>query len=281
MVPAVVLLRGLAREQGHWGDFAPQLSQAFSKELGQQLSAAHPEKQQERQTMSATGSSEITVLLQDLPGMGQYYQEQSPARIADMAALLQRRLQERHPGPWHLVAMSLGAMLALQLASTADTQVRSLVLVNTSVAELVPFYQRLRWQQYGKVLAALCAPAPTRERLILAMTSNSAARRSAQLPLSLQLARQQPPTRLNTLRQLWAASRFSLPARPGCPTLLLCSSQDQLVDPQCSRVLAERWQLPLQCHPWAGHDLALDDPDWLAQQICRFYQSLPGLNAAS
>lgn len=267
MVPAVVLLRGLAREQGHWGEFVPKLTEQLCKQFSADL--------------------QMPVLLQDLPGMGQYHQEQSPAQMTEMALWLQRKLLERHPGPWHIVAMSLGAMLALQLVqqlaaqqtSGTDTSnpaatVRSLVLINTSVAALVPFYRRLRWQQYPKVLAALCGPVSLRERLILAMTSNSAASRASQLPQSLMLAQQRPPTRLNSLRQLWAASRFVLPARPTCPTLLLASSQDQLVDPLCSRLLAERWQLPLALHPWAGHDLALDDPQWLALQISSFYQSL-------
>lgn len=253
MVPAVVLLRGLAREQRHWGGFAPLLS----KELAQ------------------------PVLCQDLPGMGEYHTQQSPHQMAALAAVLGQRLSARHHGPWHLVAMSLGAMLALELARQYPAQVRSLVLINTSVAGLLPFYRRLRWQQYPAVFAALCGPVRLREQLILNMTSNHPARRSEQLEPSLRFAQQYPPSRLNALRQLWAASRFQLPECPACPILLVCSAQDRLVDPANSYLLADRWQLPLRSHSWAGHDLALDDPGWLVNEISVFYQSLDAENAAS
>lgn len=246
MVPAVVLLRGLAREQRHWGDFAPLLA----------------------------GRLLQPVLLQDLPGMGEYHRQSSPHQMSALASTLAQRLLQKHQGPWDLVAMSLGAMLALELASQYPLRVRSLVLINTSVAGLLPFYRRLRWQQYPAVLAALCGPLRLREQIILQLTSNHPGRRGQQLESSLHYAQQYPPSRLNALRQLWAASRFQLPARPACPLLLVCSEQDRLVDPANSYLLADRWQLPLRCHSWAGHDLALDDPAWLVDQIAAFYQSL-------
>ena len=213
--------------------------------------------------------------------MGEYHAQSSPHQMAALAETLGQRLQGKHNGPWHLVAMSLGAMLALELARQYPRQVRSLVLINTSVAGLLPFYRRLRWQQYPAVFAALCGPVRLREQLILTMTSNHPTKRLEQLESSVRFAQQCPPSRLNALRQLWAASRFQLPARPVCPILVLCSAQDRLVDPTNSYLLADRWQLPLRSHSWAGHDLALDDPTWLVNQIAEFYQSLDTEKAAS
>jgi len=238
-----VLLRGLAREQAHWGDFPAALA---------------------RQTARP-------VWCQDLPGMGQYHQELSPANMQRLAELMLPRLRRQHPGPWHLVAMSLGAMLALQLAVLAPQLVASLVLINTSAGRLTPFYQRLRWQQYPKVLSAFVAPLPQREQLILQLTSNALQRRQQQLETALWIAKQRPVLRRNVIRQLWAASRFVLPPRPDCPLLLLSGGGDQLVDPLCSRRLAEQWQVPHQQHPLAGHDLVLDAPDWLLSQLLQFY----------
>ncbi len=241
MVQPVVLLRGLAREQAHWGDFPAALA---------------------RQT-------ERPVWCHDLPGMGQYHREQSPAEMAALAQLMLPRLRRQHAGPWHLVAMSLGAMLAVQLATLVPQQVASLVLINTSAGRLTPFYQRLRWQQYPKVLSAFVAPQRLRERLILQLTSQHW--QPQQLRHALDIARQRPVQRLNVLRQLLAASRFSLPAKPQCPVLLLSGGADQLVDPACSLRLAEYWQVPVQQHPAAGHDLVLDAPDWLLGQLLQFY----------
>lgn len=247
MVRPLVLLRGLAREQGHWGDFPAQLEQTLQR----------------------------PVLLQDLPGMGDYHQLESPASLSGLADWLLPVLRRRHAGPWHLLAMSLGAMLALELAVRARSEVASLALLNTSAGQLTPFYQRLRWQQYPAVLAAMLAPLRLREQLILQMTSQRADVRTRQLPLAVQIARQRPVQRRNVLRQLWAASQFRPAQKPQCPLLLLCGADDKLVDPACSAALAACWQLPLAVAPAAGHDLVLDAPDWLLAKLQAFYQPLP------
>jgi pimeloyl-ACP methyl ester carboxylesterase len=70
----------------------------------------------------------------------------------------------------------------------------------------------------------------------------------------------------NAWRQLWAAAQFSAAsAAPPCPTLLLSSRADRLVNPRCSVHLAQVWRVHHEQHPWAGHDLPHDDADW----ICR------------
>ena len=77
-----------------------------------------------------------------------------------------------------------------------------------------------------------------------------------------------PVTPLNALRQLWAASRFTAPAQaPAMPTLLLASTHDSLVSVQCSRTVAQHWHWPLAEHPSAGHDLPLDDADWVLEHM--------------
>lgn len=243
MVQPLVLLRGLAREQAHWGDFPSELA----------------------------SQTQRPVFCQDLPGMGQYHREQSPADMRALAELMLPRLRRRHPGPWHLVAMSLGAMLAVQLAVLAPQQVVSLVLINTSAGALTPFYQRLRWQQYPKVLSAFIAPLRQREQLILQLTSQRW--QQPQLQCAVDIARHRPVQRLNVLRQLLAASRFRLPTKPQCPLLLLSGAADQLVDPVCSERLADYWQVAHLQHPSAGHDLVLDAPDWLLSQLVQFYAS--------
>ena len=48
------------------------------------------------------------------------------------------------------------------------------------------------------------------------------------------------------------------------PTLLLASRNDGLVDVRCSRGLAAAWKVPLVEHASAGHDIPLDDPEWVA-----------------
>lgn len=239
----VILLRGLAREQQHWGAFPQLLQQHISQ----------------------------PVYCVDLPGMGQHYLQRSPASLCGILTLVRRQLRQIE-GPYHLLAMSLGAMLAMRFAELYPDEVLSLLLINSSAGDLTPFYQRLKWQSYPAVLAALCGSIAQREQLILKLTSNKAQVREDCYPQFVALARQRPVSRSNALRQLWAASHFVLPDKPGCKVLLLGSLNDRLVDISASQQMAQRWQVPLLLHQSAGHDLALDDPDWLLQQAVRFYQ---------
>ena len=85
------------------------------------------------------------------------------------------------------------------------------------------------------------------------------------------LRQHHPVTRANVPRQLLAAARYRAPLTLATPTLLLASAQDQLVSVACSQALARYWQCALQIHPTAGHDLPLDDGDWVARQIATAY----------
>jgi predicted alpha/beta hydrolase family esterase len=51
---------------------------------------------------------------------------------------------------------------------------------------------------------------------------------------------------------------------------VLRSLGDQMVSPHCSAALARHWACALWEHPSAGHDLALDDPQWLARTVARW-----------
>ncbi|MDT4885930.1 hypothetical protein FQZ97_1222250 [compost metagenome] len=87
---------------------------------------------------------------------------------------------------------------------------------------------------------------------------------------------QRPVSAANALRQLVAAARFSAaPAAPIPKVLLLASEHDHLVDSRCSRAIASAWHRPLVMHPSAGHDLPLDDPAWVADQVRRWWQDPP------
>jgi hypothetical protein len=57
--------------------------------------------------------------------------------------------------------------------------------------------------------------------------------------------------------------------------MLLGSSSDRLVSHQCSLVLSKHAEWPLISHSTAGHDLTLDEPEWVAKQAAAFYARLP------
>lgn len=235
-----VLLRGLMRESRHWGDFVPQLQ------------AARPHDQ---------------IICLDWPGNGALHQQPSYSSIADMARYCQQTLDQKgHSGPYHVVAISLGAMAALEWAYQRPEHFASCTLINTSLRQFSPLHQRLNSANWPQLLTLLCSASAERESIILALTSNTAGAAIAQQWQSY--AREYPMRTVNVLRQLWAASRYRAAATPpAVPLLLLNSLGDQLVDPACSEQIASAWHCALARHPSAGHDLPLDDPHWVIQQI--------------
>jgi pimeloyl-ACP methyl ester carboxylesterase len=245
-----ILLRGLARESGHWGRFIAQFQ---------------------------TAQPGSRVLALDLPGNGHLHAQPSPTRIPTMVDHCRGELQAQQiTGPVHVLAMSLGAMVAVAWANEHPQEVAAQVLVNTSLRPFSPFYQRLRPRNYGLLLRLALGgvSAEDWERSILRITSQG--QHPEVVAQWLAMRQQHPVARRNALRQLLAAARYRAPTQPPpVPSLLLASPQDALVAVACSRSLARHWGCALHEHPWAGHDLPLDDGAWVAERVARWLPSLP------
>ena len=163
--------------------------------------------------------------------------------------------------------MSLGALIASEWAARYPQEIERCVLINTSLRGFNPFYQRLRPRNYPSLLRMALFPSDRRwERTVLNMTST---RRDPEIVEHwMALRAEHRVSAANALRQLLAAGRYRAPlARPAAPLLLLSSTNDRLVNMACSRVIAEYWGAPLIEHPTAGHDLPLDDADWVIEQV--------------
>lgn len=236
-----VLLRGLTRECGHWGAFAGQLAERVAP---------------------------ARIVALDLPGNGALHRQPSPMRVEEMVQSCRSQLRVRAiDGPYHLLAMSLGAMVAVAWADAHPAELAGCVLINTSLRGVSPFYRRLQAANYPALLGLLATTdVRAREATILRLTSG--APNTAVLDDWVALRQARRVSWLNTLRQLIAAARFRAPPRPpDVPMLILSSQADALVDPRCSEELAARWNLPLAQHPAGGHDLPLDDGPWVASRI--------------
>lgn len=249
-----VLLRGLMREIRHWGDFP-----GIFKDI--------------------TGAQHVVAL--DFPGNGRLHAQASPASIAQMADHCRKELEQRGcPPPYNLLALSLGAMVAVAWNERYPSELENMVLINTSLSRWNPFYHRLRPENYPALIRHMLSGSATqRERLILELTSSIAGnseRGPAILAQWLSYARECPVTHANILRQLRAATTFRpSPARPSVPVLLLAGQQDRLVNAKCSLTLARAWRCACRVHPGAGHDLPLDDGVWVSQQV-RDWLNQPG-----
>lgn len=237
-----VFLRGLTREARHWGDFLAQFRAAVPV---------------------------ADIVCPDLPGNGSLVTSDSPTHVGAVTEQVRATLQGMgRPPPYALLGLSLGGMVAADWATRHADEVSRLVLINTSLRPYCPFYRRLRptaWPALCRVLWDTAAE--TREYRILRLTSQMAGAHAAVLPNWVAYRLEYPVSRRNALRQLWAASRFQAQQAPEVPILVLAGGQDRLVDPTCSQSLAAAWGAELAVHPVAGHDLPLDDGEWVAAQV--------------
>jgi len=239
-----ILLRGLARESGHWGDFVPLLQSAFP-------------------------NARITLL--DLPGTGCFYQEKSPSSIKAITDSIRRHALDNGllQQPVTILALSLGAMVAWEWMRRYPEDICGAVLMNTSFADVSPFYQRLRWQSYRDfiVLATTCN-LRKRESEILRLTSNRRTQRKQITNAWKKIQTERPISLKNSVRQMIAAASYRAgDIKPRQPVLLLNGLGDRLVAPACSESIHQKWQLELRRHLWAGHDLTLDDGAWVILQL--------------
>lgn len=242
-----ILLRGLTREARHWGAL-PGLLRA------------------------STGA--VDVLLPDLPGNGAYTRLTAPLSVIDMVGFVRlAALQSGVPGPYRLLAMSLGGMVATAWAQRHPQDIERIVLINTSMRPYSSAQERLRPRAWPDLLrvARHWGDATEPEAVIHRLTCNNRQHIDDDLAAWRAIRTSAPVSRANALRQLFAAARFSAGREiPSCPALILSSEDDQLVNPVCSAELAAAWRAAHCHHPWAGHDLPHDDPDWLCEAVTKW-----------
>jgi pimeloyl-ACP methyl ester carboxylesterase len=239
-----IFLRGLTREARHWGDFPDR----FRAQV-----------------------PDASIHTLDLPGNGVHHQLASPLSVDAMADFCRREaLAQGVPMPCRVLAMSLGAMVAVAWVAAHPREVAGCVLINTSLRPFSPFHHRLRPRNYPLLLPLALRGADDRtwEEAIYDVTSRRPDRRGETVDRWVDYRRSRPVSRGNALRQLAAAARYRAPAKPSpVPMLVLASAADALVDPRCSRRLAPAWCADFAEHPSVGHDIPLDDGDWVARQV--------------
>lgn len=246
-----IFLRGLTRDSRHWGDFVDTFQR------------------------TVPNAQAITI---DLPGNGPLRHLDSPTDVSKMADYCREALKDRGIAPpYNLLAMSLGAMVAVAWAHARPREIGRCVLINTSLRPFSPFYRRLRPRTYLPLLKLVLFGGSGREweATILALTSRLRGDAAEVLDAWVAFRAEHPVTRKNAWRQLYAAARYRAPAeKPAAALLILASANDALVHVACSDALACAWRCELRIHPQAGHDIPLDDGPWVAAQVRQWLASL-------
>jgi pimeloyl-ACP methyl ester carboxylesterase len=244
-----LLLRGLTREQRHWGPF-PEI---FQKEI--------------------SGSK---VFCLDYPGIGTESSRPSPKSVEAIVDDLRTRwlvLRASTEGEWGLLSISLGGMCGMNWVSRFENDFSRFCVINSSAGNLDHPLKRMKPEALIQVLKAgfVFRDPWLKERSILATTTNLPPETLHELAHKwADFAREYPLDRQVAFGQLFAAVAFRAPSLIKIPTLVLASVKDRLTSPECSKHLADRYHAPIRMHPTAGHDLPLEDPHWVAQEIAKW-----------
>lgn len=232
-----VLLRGLGRDKRHWAEFPQQLQKAFP---------------------------DSKILPLDLPGISG--DSAVPTNIHDMVDEVRESWLDQigEKENWNLLAISLGGMLAIDWCYRYPNDFKHLVTINTSSKTTSSLFERITPDALATVGKSLVMKdTREREKKILEITTNLISITEERLDTWVEIADTMKLTRVNLIKQLYAASKFKLPKKLQIPFTVLASKADKFVDYASSEKIARRYNAPLFLHEKAGHDLPLDDPNWI------------------
>lgn len=235
------LIRGLGREVRHWGHF-PEFLRMETNDL---------------------------VICLETPGTGVKYLKDPPLNIDQYVFDLRADyLNQKGDSDCYLVAISLGGMIAQKWIELYPDDFEKIFIINSSGGSLSPFYERLKPKAMMRLVQILrTKDISTRERLILQATTNLVKIDNALLADRVKIAEEYPIKIKNLLKQLWAAKSFSPGQSELKKLIVIASKKDRFVSCECSITLAEFHQCEIMLHPEAGHDLPLDDPNWLVRSL--------------
>jgi pimeloyl-ACP methyl ester carboxylesterase len=247
-----LILRGLVREQRHWG--------AFRGEFEDMLKHSDP-------------SAEVHAI--DFPGFGTESHRPSPTTISGIVDDLRSRWTGSSAEPWALLAISLGGMVAMNWVSRYPSDFKRLVLINSSATGLSPLHKRMKPSNYPHILGLFFErDLYSREKKILKLTTNlrgealeARARWNTEIAKEIRQA--------DAAAQILSALRFRPPQAIPIPLLVLGSKGDSLVDHSCSERIARRFGGRLSIHETGNHDLSIDAPVWIAAEVTAWLRENP------
>jgi pimeloyl-ACP methyl ester carboxylesterase len=216
----------------------------------------------------------FTTLRLDLPGSGRSHRVEGKLSIDRFMQAALRVLAASGQERVHLVAHSLGTIVAMHLAAREPRTVRSLALFGPLVAP--PDAARATVRARGdkarsEGAAGMQAIADALVQSVLA-TETKAKRHAAVAFVRESLMRQDADGYARTCDALAEAQAADV-SRIACPTLLVTGDQDIVAPPQAVRALGERIAgSQIEVLRGCGHWEPVEKPDECIELLRRFYQ---------
>jgi 3-oxoadipate enol-lactonase len=209
------------------------------------------------------------VITPDLRGHGQTPLAGRSVTIAQMAADVVELLDRLDARPAHVLGLSMGGCVALNLALDRPAYVRSLILVNTGAALRLSKWRYLRGMQ--RIVAILAGGSSAMARVVAQGLFPDPDQASLRQEAISRLSR---ADRWSYLAAVIAILRFDVRPRLAeihCPTLVIAGAEDSTVGPQPPRFLAEH--IPsarLAVIPNSRHVTPADQPEGFNRTVLDF-----------
>ena len=240
------LIRGLGREVRHWGK--------FSKLMEKECSFLH---------------------CLELPGFGEKVNEVSPRTVRGCVEELRKEFLEikgniDNGNESILCSISLGGMIALEWLSLFPEDFKYGIIMNTSAGNVSSLLERIKFEGVLNLAKAIREENKReRERNTFRLVSNRIVDEKVVDEWGF-YAEEIAPDKKNFFRQLKAAFSFKVSENIKVPILFLASKRDRMVDFKCSEDLATLLNASIEYNLDAGHDMTLDDPNWVINKMKNF-----------
>ena len=209
----------------------------------------------------------------DLPGSGRSHRAEGPLSIARFVQATLRAMAAAAVQRAHVVAHSMGTIVAAHLAASEPAMVRSLALFGPLLAPPEPARGSIRARGQKARAEGAAGMQAIADALVQASTSSRtrAGRRAAVAFVRESLMRQDADGYARTCEAL-ADAQPADASKIACPTLLVTGDEDAVAPPQSVRMMGEKIAgSRVEVLSGCGHWTPLERPDECVGLLQRFY----------
>jgi 3-oxoadipate enol-lactonase len=216
----------------------------------------------------------FTTLRFDLPGSGRSYRVEGPLSIDRFVQSALRVLSAGGIERAHVVAHSLGTIVAAHLAAREPKMVRSLALFGPLLAPPDAARANIRGRGDKARSEGVAGMQAIADVLVQSATSaETKARRHAAVAFVRETVMRQDPDGYARTCDALAAAEAADTARIACPTLLVTGDEDIVAPPQAVRSMGERITgSHVEVLRGCGHWEPIEKPDECIELLHRFYE---------
>jgi 3-oxoadipate enol-lactonase len=218
-------------------------------------------------------ASDYRVITVDLRGHGDSDKPRGRYSIAQFANDVAQLLEQTGDAPAHVVGLSLGGMVAMELAVSRPSLVRSLVVVNSGPEmPRATWRQRLRvwWFLFTRTLIVRCCGMRRMGKALASRLLPEQGQRELQRMFIEHWAENLPRA---YLASMWALSRWSVVSRLGdirCPTCVIGAEMDYTPITYKQSYAAQIPRAEVVCIPHSRHLTPVDQPQRFNQALLEF-----------